>query len=149
MQAFEDLKITRKFAVISRRLRQMYDETFAQLGITGAQAALLHFIDQQDESSPICQRDIEAEFHIRRSSVSILLRGLEEKGYIQRVPVPGDSRLKALLLTSKAAALTEQLSLRTHEINSLVAAGLSSAEQRNLEALLAKLMENLAAQTGD
>lgn len=49
----------------------------------------------------ICQKDIEHSFAIRRSTVTNIIQLMEKKGYVERRPVPGDARLKQVLLTSK------------------------------------------------
>ena len=43
---------------------------------------------------PVFQRDIEREFSITRSTVTNILQLMERKGYIQRLSVPQDARLK-------------------------------------------------------
>lgn len=47
----------------------------------------------------IFQKDIEKEFSLRRSTASVLIGKMEEKGLLKRVAVKGDKRLKKLLLT--------------------------------------------------
>ena len=53
---------------------------------------------------PVFQRDIEREFSITRSTVTNILQLMERKGYIQRLSVPQDARLKQLVLTEEASA---------------------------------------------
>lgn len=56
----------------------------------------------RNENKPICQKDIENEFSLRRSSASTRLTKLEEKGLVVRKSVDGDKRLKRIELTDKA-----------------------------------------------
>ena len=49
----------------------------------------------------IFQRDIEEAFNITRSSVTGIVKLMEEKGYLTRQSVQGDARLKKLSLTPK------------------------------------------------
>ncbi|MFR3345644.1 MAG: MarR family transcriptional regulator [Anaerobutyricum sp.] len=44
----------------------------------------------------IFQRDIEAQFYIARSTITYLVKQMEQKGYIARVAVERDCRLKRL-----------------------------------------------------
>ena len=55
-----------------------------------------YLYDHKDEE--IFQRDIEAEFYIARSTVTCLVKQMEQKGYIARVAVERDCRLKRLCL---------------------------------------------------
>lgn len=47
------------------------------------------------------QRDLEKESRVRRSSISSLIKNLEDNGYIERVDVDGDKRKKEVIITSK------------------------------------------------
>lgn len=49
----------------------------------------------------IYQKDIESEFAISRSTVTNILKLMEKKGYITRVSVASDARLKKIALTDK------------------------------------------------
>ena len=53
----------------------------------------------------VYQRDIEQWFNIRRSSVTALLQGMEQDGFITRCAVEKDARLKRLVATDKGRAL--------------------------------------------
>ena len=58
-----------------------------------------YLYDHKEEE--IFQRDIEAEFYIARSTVTCLVKQMEQKGYIARVAVERDCRLKRLCLLEK------------------------------------------------
>lgn len=47
------------------------------------------------------QRDLEKESRVRRSSISSLIKNLEDNGYIERVDVDGDKRKKEVIITEK------------------------------------------------
>ena len=57
----------------------------------------LYFCRDKD----VFQRDIEETFNITRSSVTGIVKLMEEKGYLTRQSVQGDARLKKLTLTRK------------------------------------------------
>ena len=58
-----------------------------------------YLYDHKEEE--IFQRDIEAEFYIARSTVTCLVKQMEQKGYIARVAVERDCRLKRLVFWKK------------------------------------------------
>ena len=60
---------------------------------------------------PVFQRDIEREFSITRSTVTNILQLMERKGYIQRLSVPQDARLKQLVLTEEGIQRHEKTRL--------------------------------------
>lgn len=134
----------RKFSTINKKLRHMFDAAFVQSGMTGTQAVVLHFINVQGKYQNIYQRDIEAEFNIRRSSVTSVLQGLERNGFIVREGVKEDSRLKRLVLTDKASKIVEQLQESIDEMNQTILKGLKQDEIILLDTMLSHIVENLS-----
>lgn len=47
----------------------------------------------------VYQRDIEREFSLTRSAVTSIVKNMEQKGYIRRIEVKHDARLKKLVIT--------------------------------------------------
>lgn len=62
--------------------------------------AINYFYENRDRD--IFQRDFEEKFSIRRSTASIMLKTMEQKGFIERLSVENDARLKKIVLTDKA-----------------------------------------------
>ena len=92
---------------------------------------------------PVFQRDIEREFSITRSTVTNILQLMERKGYIQRLSVPQDARLKQLVLTEEGIRLHEKTLLSFHPTDDYVAGLLTEEENAELLRLLNKLREAL------
>lgn len=62
--------------------------------------AIGFFYDNREKD--IFQRDFEEKFSIRRSTASRMLKTMEQKGFIERISVESDARLKKIVLTQKA-----------------------------------------------
>ena len=92
---------------------------------------------------PVFQRDIEREFSITRSTVTNILQLMERKGYIQRLSVPQDARLKQLVLTKEGIQRHEETLLSFHQTDDYVAGLLTEEENAELLRLLNKLREAL------
>ena len=92
---------------------------------------------------PVFQRDIEREFSITRSTVTNILQLMERKGYIQRLSVPQDARLKQLVLTEEGIRLHEKTLLSFHQTEDYVTGLLTEEENAELLRLLNKLREAL------
>ena len=73
---------------------------------TNMQRLVLHYILFESLNRDIYQRDVEKEFHIRRSTATGTLQILEKNGFITRDPVKEDARLKKLTPTAKEEKLT-------------------------------------------
>ncbi len=121
----------------------MYDAAFATSDMTGTQAAVLHFIHTQSKHKNVYQRDIEAEFNIRRSSVTSVLDGLEGNGFIQRETAQEDSRLKKLVPTDKTMGVAEQLQESIDKINETILNDFKPEDIQTLNAMLTRITKNL------
>ena len=91
------------------------------------------------KNDPVYQRDIEREFSITRSTVTNILQLMERKGYIQRLNVPQDARLKRLILTEEGGRVHEKTMLCIHQTDDYVAGLLTAEENTELLRLLNKL----------
>ena len=88
---------------VGKNLRYFFDQTMAVNGLTGIQTRVLGHIHMEEvRGNSVYQRDIEEVFRIKRSSVTSVLQTLEKKGLIYRESVPGDARMKKLVLTDAA-----------------------------------------------
>ena len=65
--------------------------------------AINYFYENRDRD--IFQKDFEEKFSIRRSTASNMLKLMEKDGYIKRVSVENDARLKKIVLTDKAVKI--------------------------------------------
>ncbi|MDO4272740.1 MAG: MarR family transcriptional regulator [Eubacteriales bacterium] len=73
-------------------------------GLTNMQSWIIGYL-YENRSKPIFQKDIEAQFHIARSTATGILKVMEKKGFLVREPYPSDARLKRLVLTHKGIDL--------------------------------------------
>ena len=97
----KEIHIGRKIIILSKRIHRRLDNGTSKYGITGVQSRILGFIYHNSEKRDIFQKDIEEELDIRRSSVTSVLQLMEKNGYIERVSVSKDARLKKIILTEK------------------------------------------------
>ncbi|NMM64162.1 MarR family transcriptional regulator [Clostridium sp. P21] len=93
--------VGRKINIFTNRMNRRINKEVAKYGITGIQGMILGFVRHKSETRDIFQKDIEEVFDIRRSSVTSVLQLMEKNGYIQRVSVSEDARLKKIILTEK------------------------------------------------
>lgn len=71
--------------------------------VTGANAWIIDYIaEQKEKGKDVFQRDFEQQFGITRSTASKVVNLMVQKELIERQSVPGDARLKKLVLTEKA-----------------------------------------------
>ncbi len=114
--------------------------------LTGTRGIVLGFIAKRaGAGTPTYQRDIEEQFHIRRSSVTALLKAMESDGFITRTGVPADARLKSLALTDKGNACSRQLHACIAGFEQALCGGLDPPQLAALQTMLDLLRQNADA----
>ena len=87
---------------ISHQLKRRMNCHEEEDSLTNMQRHVLHYILLQSMSRDIYQKDVEAEFQIRRSTATGILQLLEKNGFILRKAEDRDARLKKIVPTEKA-----------------------------------------------
>lgn len=113
--------------------------------LTGMQLFILEYLYQHQEQE-VFQRDLEAEFHVRRSTVTGILKGMEKKGLIQRLAVEHDARLKRIVLTPQAKNLHQEVEIAMARLEKIVLRGLTETEISSFLEILEKMKANLQAE---
>lgn len=111
--------------------------------LTGMHGFIIGYLYENLDKKEIFQRDIEAEFSIRRSTATGILQLMEKNNLITREPVDYDARLKKLVLTSKAIAIHESVTKEINEIEAQLTKGLTEEEINIFVATLEKLKRNI------
>lgn len=103
--------------------------------------AIDYFYFNRDKD--IFQKDFEEKFQIRRSTASNILKLMEENGYIKRVSVEHDARLKKIILTEKAVnvhnIIAEDIARREKQMRE----GISDEELEVFFSVTERLKKNL------
>lgn len=97
----------------------------------------------ENRSNNIFQKDIESAFSISRSTVTNIVKLMEKKGYIQRVSVDNDARLKKLILTEKGIELNSVIRETVIENENRFNSILSQEEKDTFLHLIRKLRKGL------
>lgn len=117
------------------------DSTLPQ-GMTISQLSAIAFLYFRQEKETY-QKDLETCFKLRRSSVSSLLNTLEKKGFLQRVSVPHDARLKKLVLTQEAKEIGTCIHEAFAGLDRRMFQGITPEELTTLDTVLSKIQRNL------
>lgn len=133
-------------------IRRALDAKFSEEGmeeVCGMQGPLIGYIFEQSRSRDVFQRDLEKEFNIRRSTATVMLQNMEQKGFIVREPVEQDARLKKIVLTDKAIELHNAIRRSIDVFNTYLEAGITQEEKEEFFRILDKVTENLTQKTYD
>ena len=97
-----------------------------------------------NEHRDIYQKDLESEFCISRSTVTNILKLMEKKGYIERISVEKDARLKKIILTDKARKIQRQNYIDMHNmVETQLKKGISEEDMEKFIQIIRKMKENL------
>ena len=91
----------------------------------------------------VYQKTIESAFGCSRSTVTGIVKLMEKKGYISRESVPGDARLKKLVLTDVGFKTHYKVSDILGHIEEKLANDITDDEIENFYAIIEKLHKNL------
>jgi DNA-binding MarR family transcriptional regulator len=122
-------------ARLSRRLRR-----HVLAGLTPTQLSALATVER---SGPLRLGDLAAAEGIAPSTLTRLVTALEERGYVDRTPVPGDARASTLAITAAGHSVLERI---RQESTSVLAESLRTLTSEQLATLAAALpaLEQLA-----
>ena len=111
--------------------------------LNGMQGPLLGYLYHKGRNGDVYQKDVEREFRVRRSTATVMLQNMEQKGYIVRVASTEDARLKRILLTEKAIRHHDLIEEQVQNFNRELEAGLTEEEKETFLRILDKMMQNL------
>ncbi|KZM76405.1 MULTISPECIES: MarR family winged helix-turn-helix transcriptional regulator [Cellulosimicrobium] len=110
------------------------------------QAFVLGFLAQNPGA---IQRDIAAVSRTSAASVTSLLKGLEQRGLVERRPDPDNARVKRVETTPAGARLIAGFQDAMTAADETILAPLDEAERAALRALLAKVVAELPQPSRD
>lgn len=125
------------------KIMMQVDSNLMQYDITNQQARVVGFIgEKQDEGITVNQKDIESYLDITGASVSNLLRGLEKKGFIERIRSASDDRAKEISLTLKGRELIATFNSVFSETENKIVQGMTEEQKKMFLELLKKVLKN-------
>ncbi len=127
--------------VCSRENELLLSQKAEELGLTGAQLHILHFICRH--SGRVVLRDIEQKFDLTHATASGIITRLETKGFIRRHEDAADRRRTVLFAEEKALFVDGQAHDFIVANEHAMLGGFSEDETAALRAYLVRLLENL------
>lgn len=124
--------------------RMEHSEVFSHMddNVTRNNGWILNYLAHHSDRD-IYQRDIENAFYIRRSTVSKVIRLMESKGLLRREAVPGDARLKKLVLTAEGRRIQAAIEREQQETERLLRRGVTEEELRVFHQVMEKFKNNI------
>ena len=129
--------------LLAHQVKKRMNATLSELGITGVQSRVMHYILEHGQDGPVFQRDVEAAFNLSRSTTTNILQLMEKNGIIRREGVDYDARLKRLVPTEKAVQMEEQVRECARLLEQRITRGLTDEQRAQFLHTAACMAENL------
>jgi DNA-binding MarR family transcriptional regulator len=134
-------KIIRSINLESKRIEK-------QFGISIPQLLCLQFLsDQRDFRAP--SKDIKDYMNLNASTITGIIKRLEQKGLVARLPEPKDKRISLITLTAKGAELLKDSPVTLQEKMSKRLLGLEDKALEQLDDSIQLLVRLLDAESMD
>ena len=125
---------------LQRRLHRMLDETLHDFGLSVGEWKVLTHLQLDGPPHRKSPGQLSRWAELSSGAMTNRLDRLEQAGLVRRIPDPDDRRGVLVELTGKGRKAWEDSVNAQAEKESLVAAALSEAEKKQLNALLRRLM---------
>jgi MarR family transcriptional regulator, transcriptional regulator for hemolysin len=140
------MDLDRSFGFLLHDVARLFARRFNQrallfLGLTRAQCKVLGYLARNEG---INQAGLADLLEIKPMTLVRQIDRIEEDGWIERRPDPGDRRARRLVLTEKARPILSRILDLSTEVRNEAFAGLSEAEGRHLIRLLGRVHGNLS-----
>jgi DNA-binding MarR family transcriptional regulator len=117
----------------------------ARLGLDSREVVLLRHVAAAEGQS---QQALAQELQIPPSRMVALVDRLEQRGLLERRPIPGDRRVRALHLTREGRRVLRKVMDASAEHEAELTAGLDPHEREQLIALLGRIAADQGLATG-
>ncbi len=141
------MKKQARLGLLLKMVNNIYEREFncaiSKIDLTAAQCDLLGFLHENEgrEVNPI---DIEKRFHLKRPTVTGLLKRLQEKGFIELGISSKDNRYKEVKLTQKAYAQRLEMISQLHKMEERLYKNISEEEKREVVRILNIMLNNMS-----
>ncbi len=131
-----------------RMHKAVVDSRISALGVHRNQHAVLREIERVERTpgaKPLSQKDLAEKFGISAAAVAMMMKKMEQDGYIKRVMSKNDNRFNELYLTEYGQEILNRTRSIFCEIDAATYAGLTDEEVDVMLRCLEKMQENLRA----
>lgn len=133
----------KRLVSLDHRIRRYLDQVTREYEVTGMQGHVLHYICFRSQYGPVYQKDVEDEFHVRRSTATGILKLMERNGLIEKESVAEDMRLKRLCATARGVECARRMEEAIARVDQQLLLGLTKEEIRVFQEVLKKIADNV------
>lgn len=144
-----DIENTTEFGLVLRSINNLLMRATVQQGkkLNVDNCTIMHgwilgyLCEHKNEN--VYQRDIEREFYITRSAVTAVVKNMERYGYIKRLEVEHDARLKQIVITQLGESLHQKIVESAKRLDKKLVTGVTDEEYTVFLNVCHKVRNNL------
>lgn len=123
-------------------ISKILDEHFSKYDISEGKFTILMLLYRQSDYqlSPIC---LSKKAEVTKGTMTGLIAGLENQGFIEKIPNPSDQRSYLVRLSSRGLCILEEILPIHYNIIAKLMSGLEDDQLKELTSLLNFLSKNL------
>ena len=132
----------------NERMRRIYRErlriierTVGDLGILPGQHFVLMHLSKEGRAAS--QAEVADKLHVSPARVTLLMKGLESKGYIERAS-GADGRRNEIAITEKGKCVVERSRAFFRQLDEACYAGFTEEELERLSGYLDRVLDNIS-----
>ena len=131
--------------LVDNRIKKAINKNLIRFNLTATQEKVMWSIFRmQEHSKDVFKKDIERELDLSNPTVTGILKRLEEKEMIKRIPSSEDARYKCLTLTDKGLdVIHECMDFGVNYIEKKLTKDMTEEELNTLRTLLNKVIDNM------
>ena len=135
-----EIQYTKWILGLSNQIRRIFN---LSTNNTGAQTRVLCFVLDNYLDRDIYQKDIQKALNIGGSTISVLLKKMENNGMIKRKRVAEDDRLKKIVPTSRTIMMKEKLNQDIQNIEKKLLSEIPEEELATYFKVTKKMISNI------
>ena len=147
MRATEANNAMRLLKIIHIQMEEHANTMMEKYDLTAAQGDVLGYI-LEHEKIEINSTMIHQQLHLSRATISVLLKKLRAKGFLEFRDNPKDDRQKQIVLTAKAKCVQQELEKNLRKIQSCLFEEISEEEVEIMTDILKRMLTNLKKNDG-
>ncbi|ODT16623.1 MAG: hypothetical protein ABS35_27790 [Kaistia sp. SCN 65-12] len=130
-----------RLSQVSRAIRTHFDAELKQVDLTLARGRLMLHLIRAERT--VTQAELSDVLEVEHPTVVRLLDGLELSNHVERQPLPGDRRAKAVVLTEEGRVIGRRVLRLTDAISDTLLEGVAPDDLAVTERVLQTLSDNL------
>lgn len=128
--------------LLSEAAGSLWDQTAKAIEPYGLVPRSIGLLDLLKDKDGLTQQELGLAARLDRTSMVLLIDGLEKEGLVERGPHPTDRRCHQVKLTKKGKEVQKKIFEISKKTQDLFLSSLSKKEQDDLQRILLKLVEN-------